>query len=36
VNDAVRRFLTVKKDMGILDDPMMEKIKSEESSVGSQ
>ncbi len=36
VNDAVRRILTVKKEMGILDDPMMEKVTSEESSVGSQ
>lgn len=36
VNDAVRRILTVKKDMGILDDPMMKKVTSEESSAGSQ
>jgi beta-glucosidase-like glycosyl hydrolase len=36
VNDAVSRILTVKKEMGILDDPMMEKVTSEESSVGSQ
>ncbi len=36
VNDAARRILTVKKEMGILDDPMMEKVTSEESSVGSQ
>ncbi|MFT4144323.1 MAG: glycoside hydrolase family 3 protein [Mobilitalea sp.] len=36
VNDAVRRILTVKKEMGILDDPMMEKITTEVSSVGSQ
>jgi beta-glucosidase len=36
VDDAVRRILTVKKDMGILDDPMMEKVTSEVSSVGSQ
>lgn len=35
VNDAVRRILTVKKEMGILDDPMMKKVTSEESSVGS-
>lgn len=35
VNDAVRRILTVKKEMGILDDPMMERVTSEESSVGS-
>ncbi len=36
VNDAVRRILTVKKEMGILDDPMMEKVTSEENSPGSQ
>ena len=36
VNDAVRRILTVKKEMGILDDPMMKKVTSEESSVGSR
>ena len=36
VDDAVRRILTVKKEMGILDDPMMEKITAEVSSVGSQ
>ncbi len=36
VNDAVRRILTVKKEMGILDDPMMEKITTEVSGVGSQ
>lgn len=36
VDDAVRRILAVKKEMGILDDPMMEKITTEVSSVGSQ
>lgn len=36
VNDAVRRILTVKKEMGIIDDPMMEKITTKESSIGSQ
>jgi beta-glucosidase len=36
VDDAVRRILTVKKEMGILDDPMMEKVISMESSTGSQ
>lgn len=36
VNDACRRILTVKKEMGILDDPMMEKVTSAKSSVGSQ
>ncbi len=36
VDDAVKRILTVKKEMGILDDPMMEKVTSKESSVGSQ
>ncbi len=36
VDDAVSRILTVKKEMGILDDPMMEKVTSAENSVGSQ
>lgn len=36
VDDAVRRILTVKKELGILDDPMMEEVTSEESTVGSQ
>ncbi|MBE5992135.1 MAG: glycoside hydrolase family 3 protein [Paenibacillaceae bacterium] len=36
VNDAVSRILTVKKEMGIIDDPMMEKITTKESSIGSQ
>jgi beta-glucosidase-like glycosyl hydrolase len=36
VDDAVRRILTVKDEMGILDDPMMEKVTFEVSSVGSQ
>jgi beta-glucosidase len=36
VDDAVRRILTVKKAMGILDDPMMEKVTTAVSSVGSQ
>ncbi len=36
VNDAARRILTVKKEMGILDDPMMKKVTSRESSVGSR
>ena len=36
VNDAVSRILTVKKEMGILDDPMMEKVTSKEKSAGSQ
>jgi Beta-glucosidase-related glycosidases len=36
VNDAVRRILTVKKELGILDDPMMKKVTSKESSVGSR
>lgn len=36
VNDAVRRILSVKNEMGILDDPMMENVTSEESSAGSQ
>ena len=36
VDDAVRRILNVKKDMGILDDPMMEKVTSQVSSVGSK
>ncbi len=36
VNDAVSRILTVKKEMGVLDDPMMEKVISKESSTGSK
>lgn len=36
VNDAVSRILTVKKEMGIIDDPMMEKVTTKESSIGSQ
>lgn len=36
VEDAVRRILTVKKEMGILDDPMMEKVTAEVSQVGSK
>lgn len=36
VNDAVSRILTVKKEMGIIDDPMMEKVTTKESSMGSQ
>ena len=36
VNDAVSRILTVKKEMGILDDPMMEKVTTKENSMGSQ
>ena len=36
VNDAVTRILNVKKDMGILDDPMMEKVTSEVANTGSQ
>ncbi len=35
LDDAVRRILMVKKEMGILDDPMMEQVTAEESSVGS-
>lgn len=36
VNDAVKRILTVKKEMNILSDPMMEQVKSEVTSTGSQ
>ena len=36
VNDAVTRILNVKKEMGILDDPMMEKVKAEVDTTGSQ
>jgi len=36
VNDAVTRILNVKKEMGILDDPMMEKVKSDVDTTGSQ
>lgn len=35
INDAVARILIVKKEMGILDDPMMEKVTSEVDSTGS-
>ena len=35
VDDAVTRILKVKKEMGILDDPMMEKVTSEVDSTGS-
>ena len=35
VNDAVTRILNVKKEMGILDDPMMEKVKSDVDTTGS-
>lgn len=36
VNEAVTRILTVKDEMGILDDPMMEKVTTKQSSVGSK
>jgi len=36
VNDAVTRILNVKKEMGILDDPMMEKVKADVDATGSQ
>ncbi len=36
VDDAVLRILRVKKDMGILDDPMMQKVTSEVNQTGSQ
>lgn len=36
VNDAVSRILAVKDEMGILDDPMMEKVTTKQSSVGSK
>lgn len=36
INDAVTRIIKVKKEMGILDDPMMEKVTSDVDSVGSQ
>lgn len=35
VDDAVRRILQVKYDMGIFEDPMMENLKTEQSDVGS-
>ena len=35
MDDAVKRILLVKKELGILDDPMMEKITSDEEEVGS-
>ncbi|SEW24025.1 glycoside hydrolase family 3 protein [[Clostridium] fimetarium] len=36
VNDAVTRILNVKKEMGILDDPMMENVKADVETTGSQ
>lgn len=36
VDDAVRRILTVKKEMGILDNPMMKKVTSDVKEVGSK
>ena len=36
VNDAVTRILTVKKEMKVLEDPMMEKVTSEVDKVGSK
>ncbi len=35
VDDAVRRILTVKYEMGLFDDPMQEKLKHEVSEVGT-
>lgn len=36
VNDAVTRILNVKKEMKILDDPMMDNVKSDVNATGSQ
>jgi beta-glucosidase len=36
INDAVSRILTVKFDMGLFDDPLMEKTTHEVSEVGSE
>ena len=36
IDDAVRRILTVKYDMGLFDDPMEKKVKHEVTQVGSQ
>lgn len=36
VNDAVTRILRVKKEMGILDDPLMKKVTSDVKQTGSQ
>ncbi len=35
IDDAVRRILTMKKNAGILEDPLQEKLTSDYSSVGS-
>lgn len=36
INDAVYRILTVKKDIGLLDDPYMENVGHEIDEIGSQ
>lgn len=36
IDDAVRRILTVKYEMGLFDDPMEKKVKHEVTQVGSQ
>ncbi|WP_295086479.1 glycoside hydrolase family 3 N-terminal domain-containing protein [Ruminococcus sp.] len=35
VNDAVTRIIKVKKDIGLFDDPMLEKLKTEQKETGS-
>jgi len=35
IDDAVRRILTVKKEMGLFDDPYMEKVSREANELGS-
>jgi beta-glucosidase len=35
INDAVRRILTVKFDMGLFEDPFMEKVSNEVTELGS-
>jgi len=36
INDAVRRILTVKKDIGLFDDPYMENVSHEVDNIGSE
>ena len=36
INDAVRRILTVKKDMGLFEDPYMEMVSHEVNELGSE
>lgn len=36
INDAIRRILTVKKDMGLFEDPYMDKVSHEVNELGSE